>query len=58
LFGGHALTWVFTKFKLSRSLPGIFGWGSTIAELSTAIWQPKILTGDGRLGPVAGHFGF
>ena len=39
-------------------LPGATGWLPTLAGRPTALWKPRVLTGDGGLGVRTNQFGF
>jgi hypothetical protein len=39
-------------------LPGTTGWGTTFAGRPTALWKPRVLTGDASFGVRTNQFGF
>jgi hypothetical protein len=39
-------------------LPGTAGWGSTFCDRPTALWLPRVLTGDDSFGTRTNQFGF
>jgi hypothetical protein len=39
-------------------LPGTTGWGLTLGGLPTALWLPRVQTGDGSFGVQTNQFGF
>jgi hypothetical protein len=52
--------WVFFDYGRATVfyLPGTTGWGTNFGALPTALWKPKILTGDASFGVQTNQFGF